>query len=125
MYVLQVDLGNEKRQRVSGLQSYYSSEELQDRKVVVVCNLKPAKLGGYESNGMILACGEEVVGLLGTNLDVGTYLKAGEDVADNDKTINSKAFKKIEMEGKSGKVFWNEKQVLSVSVDKNIEGIVC
>lgn len=126
LYVLQVDLGNEKRQIVSGLQTLYSESELQDRKVVVITNLKPAKLGGYESNGMVLACEDENdCGLLGTDLDVGVNLKIGDDVADNDSRINSKAFKKIEMFGKSGKVEWSGKEVSGVSVDKNIEGKVC
>jgi methionyl-tRNA synthetase len=125
LYIIVVDLGNEKRQIVSGLQSYYSLEELDNKKVIVVCNLKPAKLGGYESNGMILACGEEVVGLLSSDLDVGTYLKAGDILADNEKVINSKAFKKVEMFGESGKVIYSGKEVSGVSVDKTIDGKVC
>ena len=58
---LQVDLGFEKRQVVSGIAKFYKPEELIGKKVVLVCNLKPAKLCGVESNGMILASGEEEV----------------------------------------------------------------
>ena len=53
-----VSLGNEERQIVSGLQKYYTEEELIGKKVVLVANLKPAKLKGIESNGMILAAGD-------------------------------------------------------------------
>lgn len=54
---LQLSLGNETRQVVSGIAKYYTSEELVGKKVVLVANLKPAKLRGVESQGMIL-CGE-------------------------------------------------------------------
>ena len=49
-----VDLG-EKRQIVSGIAKYYSPDELVGKKVAVVANLKPVKLRGVDSNGMILA----------------------------------------------------------------------
>ncbi|MFC4410271.1 methionine--tRNA ligase [Chungangia koreensis] len=52
---LQLDLGYEKRQVVSGIAKYYSPEELVGRKVIVVANLKPVKLRGELSQGMILA----------------------------------------------------------------------
>ena len=58
---LQIDLGYEKRQVVSGIAKWYTPEELVGRKVVVVANLKPATLCGIESQGMILASGEETV----------------------------------------------------------------
>ena len=58
---LQLDLGYEKRQVVSGIAKFYKPEELIGKKVVMVANLKPAKLCGVESNGMILASGEETV----------------------------------------------------------------
>ena len=52
---LQVDLGDEKRQIVAGIAESYAPEALVGRKVVIVANLKPAKLMGVESNGMVLA----------------------------------------------------------------------
>ncbi len=54
-----LDLGYEKRQVLSGIAPYYAPEELVGKTVALVCNLKPAKLCGEESQGMILACGEE------------------------------------------------------------------
>jgi len=52
---LQLDLGFERRQVVSGIAKFYSPEELVGRKVICVTNLKPAKLRGEVSQGMILA----------------------------------------------------------------------
>lgn len=50
-----LDGGNEKRQVVSGISEWYEPDDLVGRKVIVVVNLKPAKLCGEESQGMILA----------------------------------------------------------------------
>jgi len=52
---LELDLGGERRQVVSGIAKHYKPEELVGKKVVLVANLKPAKLRGIESQGMILA----------------------------------------------------------------------
>lgn len=52
---LQVDLGYEQRQVVSGIAKFYSPNELIGQKVIVVANLKPVKLRGELSQGMILA----------------------------------------------------------------------
>jgi methionyl-tRNA synthetase len=58
---LQVDLGYEQRQVVSGIAKYYTPDQLIGKKIILVANLKPATLCGVESNGMILASGEETV----------------------------------------------------------------
>ena len=58
---MQLDLGYEKRQVVSGIAGFYSPEDMIGKKLIVVANLKPATLCGIESQGMILACGEEQV----------------------------------------------------------------
>ena len=58
---LQVDLGYEKRQVVSGIAKFYTPDQLVGKKVCLVTNLKPAKLCGVDSFGMILASGEEDV----------------------------------------------------------------
>ena len=57
----QVKLGSEVRQIVSGLRPYYTAEEMVGKKVVVVANLKPAKLAGVMSEGMLL-CAEDAEG---------------------------------------------------------------
>lgn len=55
---LQLEVGSEKRQVVSGIAKYYKPEDLIGKSVVLVANLKPVKLRGVESNGMILAAAE-------------------------------------------------------------------
>ncbi len=56
-----LDLGYEKRQVVSGIAKFYAPEDMIGKKVIVVANLRPAKLCGIDSEGMILASGEEKV----------------------------------------------------------------
>ena len=58
---LRVDLGYEQRQVVSGIAKFYEPEQLVGKKIILVVNLRPATLCGIESNGMILASGEEDV----------------------------------------------------------------
>jgi methionyl-tRNA synthetase len=62
---LRVDLGGEERPLVAGIAGQYKPEDLVGRLIVVVANLKPARLRGEESRGMLLAasCGE-VISLL-------------------------------------------------------------
>ncbi|QDP38812.1 methionine--tRNA ligase [Radiobacillus deserti] len=60
---IQVDLGDEKRQIVSGIAKYYQPEDLIGKKVICVTNLKPVKLRGELSQGMILS-GEDEKGNL-------------------------------------------------------------
>ena len=55
LLVSQINIGKETRQIVSGIADFYTPEEMVGKKVIVVSNLKPAKLRGIESQGMILA----------------------------------------------------------------------
>ncbi len=59
LYKLMVDLGEEKRQIVSGLAKHYSADELVGKNVIVIANLKPVKLRGVDSYGMILAASDD------------------------------------------------------------------
>ena len=59
LLVSQVKLGPETRQIVSGIAKWYKPEEMVGKEVIVVCNLKPVKLRGVESQGMILAAGDD------------------------------------------------------------------
>lgn len=76
---LQVDLGDEQRQIVAGIGKKYGPEDVIGKTIVVVANLKPAKLMGVESQGMVLAAGdEEVEGLVtfeDADLQPGTKVK--------------------------------------------------
>lgn len=75
---LQVSLGTEQRQIVAGIGKKYEPETLVGKTIVIVANLKPAKLMGIESQGMVLAAGDaEVRGLLTIleEVDPGTKVK--------------------------------------------------
>ncbi|KAB7664936.1 methionine--tRNA ligase [Bacillus sp. B1-b2] len=75
---LQLDLGYEQRQVVSGIAKYYSPEELVGRRVICVTNLKPVKLRGELSQGMILAGSQDGVLSLATvdeSLPLGAKVK--------------------------------------------------
>ena len=62
LLVFQVQMGTEKRQIVSGVAEYFKPEDCVGQKVVVVANLKPRKLRGIESKGMLLFADNEVDG---------------------------------------------------------------
>ncbi|MEN9829112.1 MAG: Methionyl-tRNA synthetase [Bacteroidota bacterium] len=69
---LKVDLGNEQRQILAGIAKHYAPESLIGKTIVVVANLKPAKLMGMESQGMLLAANAEdgSLGLVIPEIDV-------------------------------------------------------
>lgn len=76
---LQLQMGGEIRQVVSGIAKYYKPEDLVGKTVVVVANLKPIKLRGEQSNGMILAASKgdqlSLVTLEDDSLDTGTQVR--------------------------------------------------
>jgi len=59
LMVLQVDLGDERRQICAGIRNHYSPEDLVGKQIVVVANLETAKLRGMESQGMLLAASDD------------------------------------------------------------------
>lgn len=63
LYLLDVDLGSEKRTLVAGLKQHYKPEQLKGRLCIVFTNLEPATIRGVKSEGMILAAvsGKDVV----------------------------------------------------------------
>ena len=68
LYKIYLDLGYEKRMIVSSIREFFTPDELVGKKILVLCNLKPAKFRGIESNGMLLAAesekdGEEILSL--------------------------------------------------------------
>jgi methionyl-tRNA synthetase len=104
LYVAQIDLGTEKRQLIAGLKEYYSKDELLNRKIVVVTNLKPVKLRGELSQGMLLA-GDD-----GDNVKLVSVEKSnpGDPVTNgleiNDSEISFDEFMKIKLSVKDHKV---------------------
>jgi len=75
---LRVDLGTEVRQVVAGIAEAYEAASLLNRKVVIVANLKPARLMGIESNGMVVAAsigGKPVLATFTEDVPNGALLK--------------------------------------------------
>lgn len=77
--VFDVDFGFEKRQILSGVAQYYKPEELVGKKVIAVLNLKPRKIRGLESQGMLLSAvkqidGKEVLELISSDMEVGSIV---------------------------------------------------
>jgi len=79
---LEVDLGYEKRQILSGIAQWYAPEDLIGRRIIIVANLAPRKMRGFESHGMLLAAshGEDGKPLLATfaegdEIQLGSRLK--------------------------------------------------
>ena len=76
----QVKVGDEVRQIVSGIRKYYSAEEMVGKKVMVITNLKPAKLAGIVSEGMLL-CAEGPDGSLALMTpESGKDIPAGSEI---------------------------------------------
>jgi len=59
LLVLQIDLGGEQRQLVSGIRAHYQPQDLVGKQIVVVANLQPATLRGVASQGMLLAASDD------------------------------------------------------------------
>lgn len=74
---LQVDLGTEQRTIVSGIAKHYAPEDLVGRNVVMIVNLKPAKIRGIESRGMVLAAssGDKLVLVEAPEMPAGSKVK--------------------------------------------------
>ncbi len=76
---MKVDLGSEVRQVVAGIAEAYDAASLVNRKVVVVANLKPARLMGLESDGMVVAAtapgGRPVLATFSEDVPNGALLK--------------------------------------------------
>ena len=70
---LQVDLGSEQRQILAGIAKYYQPTDLVGKQIVIIANLEPRSMMGFESQGMVLAAGDgEIVSLLTPDKDVPT-----------------------------------------------------
>lgn len=129
LYILRVDIGTEKRTLVAGLKGHYSKKDLEGKNIVVVCNLKPAKLRGVESQGMLLAAEEgKKVGLLFSKDKPGVDVSAEGVSKRPADIIDMKDFEKLQMESKKGKAYYNGKVLRTnkyeILVDKKVEGKV-
>ena len=129
LIVMTVDLGDERRQLVAGLKQHYENDELANKKIVVLCNLQPAKLRGVESQGMLLAAvkGDDVSIMVPEGeAEPGDKLRGmfGTDI------ISFSDFKKLRMEvgadgyaefvGPDGGRFGLHTQTAKIKPDKSI-----
>jgi methionyl-tRNA synthetase len=89
LIILQLNLGNEKRQIVAGLKEYYNPEDLVNKKIIVVTNLKPAKLRGEISQGMLLAAQKDNI----VKVIMPKNSKPGDQVLPKDYELISKQLK--------------------------------
>ncbi len=110
LYILDIDVG-EKRQLVAGLKEYYSKEELEGKNIIVVANLKPAKLRGVLSQGMLLAAesGEEVKALT-ADAKPGTEVRLG-NLKNKKEQITYEQFSKLDIRVKGKKVVCDNKEL--------------
>jgi methionyl-tRNA synthetase len=120
LFLLKVDIGEaEPRQIIAGLKAYYSKDQMVGRKVIVVSNLKPAKLRGLRSEGMLLAADDEEIGgtavlLLRPSKDVPPGTKMNSGIVNSSSAIEYKDFQKARMivsEVRDGTVLCNSLKV--------------
>ncbi|CAK9290734.1 unnamed protein product [Gordionus sp. m RMFG-2023] len=105
LYVTKVDLGEpETRTIISGLAESFSKEELIHKKVIVLCNLKPAKLKGIQSFGMILCATDQ--DKKKELLEAPTFCEAGHKIVFEDYELNQP-----DAELKPKKRIWEKIQV--------------
>ncbi|MBS3128518.1 methionine--tRNA ligase [Candidatus Woesearchaeota archaeon] len=103
LYVLQLDVGSEKRQVCAGIKPFYKKEELLNKQVILVSNLKKAKLRGIESNGMLLAAGENARILTAPKSKPGESVFI-EDYQNRTSQIRYDDFLEVELKTKDKKV---------------------
>jgi len=73
LLILKVDLGTEQRQIVAGIKKHYKPEDVVGKNIIMITNLAPRKMRGYESQGMLLAActtGDTDIVLLTTDRDI-------------------------------------------------------
>ncbi|NIZ18698.1 methionine--tRNA ligase [Entomospira culicis] len=116
LYILQLDLGDSQRQIVSSIVPYYKEEELLDKHIVVVANLKKSKFRGVESLGMLLAAEDEADNceVIFTQAPMGSrVLPEGEADLPAKANIKIDDFDKFPMEAKSGVVTLTGKKMIA------------
>jgi methionyl-tRNA synthetase len=129
LYIEHIDLGTEQRTIVSGLVGHYEPDDLVGKNVVVVTNLKSAKLRGIESQGMLLAAGDKELGLLlAPNAQPGDDVVAKGSKKSPRKEIDIDAFFSVEIVARNGKAYVGdavlETEQGPLIVDRTIDGLV-
>ncbi len=126
LYVLKISLGNEKKRTlVAGLKAWYSPEELKGRKIVLLANLKPAKLRGVLSEGMLLAADDgKRAYLLTPNAKEGSRVFFDGIEHEPAKEITYEEFRKIKIITQNGKVVYKEHVMKDKGGEIKIDGSV-
>jgi methionyl-tRNA synthetase len=127
LYIEKLMIGDEERTIVSGLVPHYSKEELEGKNIIIVYNLKPAKLRGVLSKGMLLAAGQDdKVGVLHC-----PHMKPGDRItfkgikSEPADEITVDEFFKATIEAKDGKVYIDGHELEGkIVIDKDLEGKV-
>lgn len=135
LFCEEIDLGTEKRQVASGLRPFYKKEDLQDRLVLVLCNLKARNLVGFPSHGMVLCASnsdhsavEFVVPPTGSRIGERVQFEgfSGEPEPEN-KVAKKKIFEKLAPDLKTdadGIVVWKGKVgATTVGAVKSVNGM--
>jgi len=130
LYMMHIDLGKMgKRVIIAGMKPYYKPEEIKGKNIVVVSNLKPAKIRGIKSDGMLLAAEDRkgVVSLLDPgNSTPGSEVTIRGIDKKPEKNLDFEHFKKVEMIVKDGRKASYKNNVLQsekgeVKTDKTVE----
>lgn len=127
LVVMQVNTGTGTRQLVAGIRAHYTDAELLGKTIVVVANLKPARLRGMESNGMLLAASSEnALGVLTTSAEPGTPVRPAGIPYDDTPQIEITDFQKVTLQAAGGKALYNGKPLQAagqdIQVDRGVEG---
>jgi methionyl-tRNA synthetase len=117
LVVLKLNAGEGLRQIVAGVRQHYKPEELTGKRIIVVTNLKPAKLRGIESNGMLLAAEHEgVIKVIFVDAPIGEQVTMKDSVVKRDQ-ITIDQFMKLNKLSVSGKSLKYEGQDLLVAAN--------
>ena len=124
LYILKIDIG-EKRQLVAGLKPYYKKDELLNKNLIIVTNLKPAVLRGVESQGMLLAAddGKQVKILEAPDAKPGEEVFADELKAEGKKQITFEEFMKIPISAENESAFYENKKLKTKNSRIIVSGI--
>jgi methionyl-tRNA synthetase len=122
LYVGMIDLGVEKRQIVFGLAQHYTEEQMVGKHIILVSNLKKAKIRGFESNGMLLAAGHggRVVVLEAFKTFPGGEVRV-EGYKNNRSEISYDEFSKVALEVKNKRIFYNGKLLKTDKEDLSVD----
>jgi len=124
LYVLDVGLGGEKRTIVAGLKRYYEKGVLKGKQIIVCVNIKPAKLRGVESQGMLLAAEDGInVALLEAPKSKPGMAVTIEGYASDSKEITFDDFKNLDIRVENGKVVWDSSHMHTEKEDIEVEGV--